>query len=72
MKLRHTFANTVGADSYKAQVFWCPEWQEYQVRLSINGQTVRAATYHTDWCDDATGTAMAMCKLPPEARLNEL
>ena len=65
MKLRNSIANQVGNDLYQATIYWDSEWQEYQVHLSINGNKIRAATYHTEWHDDAIGTAYTMVKLPP-------
>lgn len=65
MQLRSTISNVVGLNHYVAQIYWDKDWQEYQVRLSINGQTLKAATYHTEWMTDALSTANAMCKLPP-------
>lgn len=65
MTLKATIANKVANDNYTAKVHWNSEWQEYQVRLFVNGSYLKAATYHTDWHDDAMSTARAMCKLPP-------
>ena len=63
--LKSTTTNMVANDNYTAKVYWNSEWQEYQVRLFVNGIYIKAATYHTDWAEDAIGTARAMCKLPP-------
>lgn len=63
MKLKNTLANRVANDSYQAKVYWCSEWQEYQVRLFVNGLHIRNATYHTDCHDDALSTAKVMCHI---------
>jgi hypothetical protein len=66
MRCIHTVANKVGEDLYQAKVYYSKDWEEYQVRLTVNGNVVQAATYHTDWEDDAIGTARTMCHLPPK------
>ena len=66
MQGERTVANKVANDLYVAKIYWIPEWQEYQVRLYVNGTLIRSATYHTEWQDDAISTAFAMVKLPPQ------
>jgi hypothetical protein len=41
-----------------ARVYRDSEWDEYQVRLMVDGQA--SSTYHTDDRDDAFATAEAM------------
>lgn len=43
-----------------AKVYRDSEWQEFRVRLYINGQLNAPADYHTDEKADAIATAAAM------------
>ena len=43
-----------------ARVYWDSDWQEYRVRLYVNGALRAAADYFTDCKTDAIDTAEAM------------
>ena len=47
-------------DTWKAKLHRDSEWQEWQVRVSINGKSVRDLWYHTDDKEDAIMTMRIM------------
>tara|TARA_Y100000310_G_C20387431_1_gene671128 strand:- start:289 stop:576 length:288 start_codon:yes stop_codon:yes gene_type:complete len=47
---------------YNVVVYWNAEWQEYVVKLYVDGQEQKAASYHTSDREDAIGTAEEMVK----------
>ena len=44
----------------KVKIFWDAEWEEYRVKLWVNGKYQKGADYMTDDHEDAIGTARFM------------
>ena len=54
--------------SRKVKIYRCPEWDEYQAELLIDGVLQPDATYYTGDYDDARDTAVAMANhVDPDA-----